>query len=172
MEFLYCLVWYPGPKCLMDFEDKLPIYLFKVGKEFPSMGKTSWDQPGNPIDGVLSLVCILLSYVCFSRRLKLRIELILICFSLSYSFISLSLPQFFPTPFHTPSAAIYILSSVGLSWWYEGLFMLVGPFWDIFLIRWDQLLVTDVTISKLALIAKRCLVGDFPRALFTVLCRP
>lgn len=51
--------------------------------------------------------------------------------------------------------------------------MLVGPFWDIFLIRWDPLFATDATILKLAPVAKRCSVGDFLQGtIVTVLCGP
>lgn len=43
--------------------------------------------------------------------------------------------------------------------------MLVGSFLDIFLIRWGPLFVTDVTVLKLAPIAKRCLVDNFPQGI-------
>ena len=41
--------------------------------------------------------------------------------------------------------------------------MLVRPFWDIFLTKWDPLLTTDMTISKVAPVAKWCSAGDFPQ---------
>ena len=51
--------------------------------------------------------------------------------------------------------------------------MLVGPFWEIFLTRWDPFLAIYVTISKLALVAKWCLAGDFSQGTtVTILCRP
>jgi len=42
------------------------------------------------------------------------------------------------------------------------LFRQVGPFWDIFLTKWDPLLKTDVTVLKLAPAAIWFSVADFP----------
>ena len=124
------------------------------------MGKTFLGQPDGPNDGILGLVCILLPCVCFPRWLKLRIELFISCFSLFFSYVSLSLPQFFQTPFSPfgPYLQTSLSVVVMMIWW---LFMLVGPFWDIFLIRWDPFLMTEVTISKLAPITKWCLASNF-----------
>ena len=42
------------------------------------------------------------------------------------------------------------------------LFRQVGPFWDIFLTRWDPPLKTDVIVLKLAPTAIWFSAGDFP----------
>ena len=137
------------------------------------MGKTFLGQPDGPSDRILDSIWTLFSCKYFPRRLKLRTELLLSCFSLSlfFSCVSLSLPQFFKTPHTlTPLVPIYRLPSVGLSWWWEGLFMLVGPFWDIFLTKWDPLLTTDMTISKVAPVANGVWQAISPKTLPLPFC--
>jgi len=43
------------------------------------------------------------------------------------------------------------------------LFRWVGPFWNIFLTRWDPLFKTNVTALKLASVADWFSAGDFPQ---------
>ena len=48
--------------------------------------------------------------------------------------------------------------------------MLVGPFWDIFLTKWDPLLTTDMTISKVAPVANGVRQAISPKALPLPFC--
>ena len=135
------------------------------------MGKTSWGQPSSLSDGVFDLIHILLPYVCFLRRLELRTELLLSCFSLFFSRVSFSLPQF-SNPHSHSFGLIYRFPLVELSWWW-GAFHVNGPFWDIFLSRWDPFLATDMTFSKLVLVVKLCSTSDFAQGTtITVPCEP
>lgn len=145
----------------MNLKDRLSIYFYNVSKEFPTTGKSInanlMAQIKEPMAQPVFYYPIYVSW----RGLSLEASSSFLVVPLWF-LSCISLLQFFPTLLLAPSVLIYRLPLVDLSWWWERLLMLVGPFWDIFLTRWDLSLTTNVTISKLAPTTKTVLSGWFP----------
>ena len=110
-------VWCPNLKYPMTFKVGLPICLFTIGIEFPTMGKSFSSKPYDPSEGAWGPILNLTLFVYVSRG-GLGYELSFHLFNnffLSFSHVSLSLsPDFLQTPTHTISSPFYILPLVSL----------------------------------------------------------
>ena len=91
----------------------------------------------------------------------------------SHVSLSLSLPRFFPTPSHTISSSLYNLPSMGLSSWVAVFPKKMGPFWPIFLVRWDLLHISELIPLELVPASKSMLNKRIsPRHYITFLVLP
>ena len=108
----------------MSFEVKPPIYLYNVDKEFPIMGKPPEANLTAQVREFLAQPVFL--YPMFVPQGGSSLEVSFSSLVDPHSFLScVSFTLIFPIPFLTPSAPIYRLPLMGLSWWW-GRFVYVG----------------------------------------------
>ena len=97
-----------------------------MGNEFPTIGRPPEANLAAQMKEFLTQPVSLYPFVYPPSRFKLDSELLLFCWSLQFSRVSLTL--IFPTPFLTLSALFYKLPSMGLSWWWRGFLGWWGPY--------------------------------------------
>ena len=100
--------------CVVGFNVRPPIYLYNVGKEFPTMGEPPKANPTAQVKEFLAQLVFL--YSMYIPQEGSRLEVNFSSLVDSHSFLScVFLTLIFPTPFLTPLAPIYRLPLVGLS---------------------------------------------------------
>ena len=138
----------PTQKSLGKLCDRAPNLLVCYGWKVSYNGKFSSDQPNGPNEGALNLAHGSLLYISSLRRIGLTMRyLSLMVLPPFFSCVSL-LPTIFPIPSLNLPIPIYRLPLLCMSWWKMQPFMLVGPLWDIFLIKWVPPSRTNLIMLK------------------------